>query len=182
MKFIDWECTIILTDLSHRILKYDKRYIDEHLMNPKIKFVYLACDVRNLPFKDDVLPFIFSYGGYQGIDYKWKEAFIESRRVLKECGEVMTELGIISDRENENVKKWLKLIKNEIGHDFDMMDLYYRTIFDVKEWHEIIKEFGFKDFTFIKISDEIEAPETDVFPYNCEISRWMGLAFIVAVK
>ena len=182
MKFVDWECTIILTDLSHRILKYDKRYIDEHLMNPKIKLVYLACDVRNLPFKDDVLSFILSYGGFDGVDYRWKEAYIEGHRVLQECGKVITSLGIVSDRENENVQKWLKLIQKEIGHDFDMMDLFYRAIFDIKEWHELLKEFGFKDFNFIKISDEIEAPETDVFPYNCEISRWMGSAFVAAVK
>jgi transcriptional regulator with XRE-family HTH domain/ubiquinone/menaquinone biosynthesis C-methylase UbiE len=182
MKFIDWECTIILTDLSHRILKYDKRYIDENSINPQVKLVYLACDVRNLPFKDDVLPCILSYGGYDGIDYKFKDAFIESRRVLKTGAKVITNLGIISDRENENVQKWLKLIQKEIGHDFDMMDLYYRSIFDVKEWHGLLKEFGFKDFTFIKISDEIQVPETDVFPYNSEISRWMGGAFIAAVK
>ena len=188
MKFIDWECTIILTDLSHRILKYDKRYIDEHLANPKIKLVYLACDVKNLPFKDNILPCTLSYGGYGSVLYGLKESFIESRRVLQENGSIISDMAIVSDRENANVQKWLKLIQNEIGHDGDMMWEFYSTIYDVKEWHELLKEFGFSHFTFKKIAryngteDELPAPDTDVFPYNDEISRWMGLAFISAVK
>jgi len=188
MKFIDWECTVILTDLSHRILKYDKRYIDEHSANPKIKLLYLACDVRNLPFKDETMPCILSYGGYGCVDYKFKEAFIEGLRVLKTGKKLITDMAVISDRQNENVQKWLKLIQNDIGHDYDMADLYYRSIFDVKEWHGLIKEFGFKDFELIKvprydgIENELPVPDADKFPYHDEITRWMCLAFIAAVK
>ena len=182
MNYIDWECTIILTDLSHRILKYDKRYIDENTINPQVKIVCFACDVRNLPFKDDTILFVLSYGGYFCISYGLKKSFTESRRVLIPGGRTITDMGIVSDRENQNVQKWLNLIKKEIGHDGDMMDEYYRSIYDMKEWDDLIKEFGFADFTFIKIKDEIPAPETDMFPYDCEISRWMGMAFITAVK
>ena len=182
MKFIDWECVIILTDLSHRILKYDKRYVDEISENPKIKFVYIACDVRNLPFKDNALPCILSYGGYCSVLYGLEKSFLESYRVLKNGGQTITDVEALSDKKDENVQKWLKLIQKEIGHYGDMMSEYYENIHDVKEWHELIKEFGFKDFMFVKCSEEITAPETDVFPYDCEISRWSGTAFIAAVK
>jgi len=181
MKIIDWECTVILTDLSHRILKYDKRYIDENLISPQVKLVYLACDVRNLPFKDNTLSCILSYGGYEGIANRFKETFIESRRVLKESGVIVTSMGIISDREDKNVQKWLDLIQKEADGDW-MMREYYNQIYDEKEWHELIKEFGFKESKFIKIKDEIPAPETDKFLYDCEISRWMGSAVITAIK
>jgi transcriptional regulator with XRE-family HTH domain/ubiquinone/menaquinone biosynthesis C-methylase UbiE len=182
MKHIDWECTIILTDLSHRILKYDKRYIDENTINPQVKIVCLACDVRNLPFKDDSIPFVLSYGGYFCISYGLKKSIIEGRRVLIPGGRTVSDMGVVSDKKDQNVQKWLNLIKKEIGHEGDMMDEYYKTIYDVMEWHELIKECGFTDFEFVKIKDEICAPETDAFPYNCEISRWMGLAFITAIK
>ena len=181
MKIIDWDCTIILTDLSHRILKYDKRYIDENLISPKVKLVYLACDVRNLPFKNDTLSCILSFGGYEGVANRFKETFVESHRALKKGGAVVASMGIVSDREDKNVQKWLELIQKEASGDWMMME-YYNQIYDEKEWRELLKGFGFNEFAFVKIKDEIPASETDAFPYDCEISRWMGSAFIAAIK
>jgi len=180
-KAIDWDCTVILTDLSHRILKYSKRHIDENMLNAHVKFVYLACDVKNLPFKDGSVPCILSYGGYCSVSYGFKESIIESRRVLKTNGKIMTDMGIISDREDKNAQKWLKLITDGMEYDSDFY-WYHEQIYDVKEWHELIKEFGFTDFAFIKTRDEEKAPDTDKFPYDYEIARWMGLAFISMTK
>ena len=174
MNFIDWECTIILTDLSHRILKYNKKYIDDHSTNSKVKLVYLACNVKNLPFKDGSVPCIVSNG--------FEESFEERYRVLQAGGKDIFTLGMVEDKANANTQKWLKLIEKEIGRKGDMMSEYYDSIYDIKEWHTLLKQFGFGDFAFVKMGDEMPAPDTDIFPYDSEISRWMGLAFVVAAK
>ncbi|MDF2544508.1 MAG: hypothetical protein K0S47_4226 [Herbinix sp.] len=179
IQYIDWECVLVLTDLSHRILKYDKRYFDETSINPNVKVVYLACDVCNLPFKDNSLECITSCGGYDCVMTDFTNSMSESHRALSENGKIVFSIGLIGNREDENVQKWLDLIKADT--DPDMLQ-FYSQIYDIKEWHEIIKNLGFAKHTLIQTETEIPVPDTDVFPYDCMIGRWMGSANIVAEK
>jgi len=178
VRLIDWECVLVLTDLSHRILKYDKRYVDEVLSNPKVKVVYLACDVRNLPFKDNTVDNITSMGGFEAVIYDYVKAYKESVRVLKNNHKALFDITYINDRNSADSIKWLELIHNEGGD----MKVYYNMIFDLKELAELIPSYGFSNHTLTVISDPIPPPDTDVFPYNDQISRWMGLAFVTAQK
>ena len=181
IKTIDWECVLVLTDLSHRILKYDKYYVDEVLSNPKVKVVYLACDVKNLPFKDNSVTCITSMGGFEGVSYKYLDSYKESVRVLKINHNAVFSISLVSDKNNLQVRKWLNLIISEAQNSQMMMD-YYNQIFDIREWHELLPNLGFTDHTLTKLSEEIPPPDEDKFPYNCEISRWMGHGIVVAQK
>lgn len=182
IRLIDWDCVLVLTDLSHRLLKYDKRCVDEELSNPKVKVVYLACDVKNLPFRDGVIDCITSSGGYDCISYgQYDKAFIESVRVLKQNHKVITSLSCITDRNTDGNKKWLALIEEEANHG-QLMREVYNMIHDVGEWHEILPTYGFTSHTLTMESPEIPPPDTDVFPYDCMVDRWMGLASVIAVK
>jgi Predicted transcriptional regulators len=179
VRLIDWECVLVLTDLSHRILKYDKRYVDEVLSNPKVKVVYLACDVRNLPFKDNTVDNITSMGGFESVMYDYVKAYQEIVRVLKNNHKALFDITYIADRNSADSIKWLKLIKDDGG---DIMTAYYDMIFDLNEFAELIPSYGFSNHTLTVISEPISPPDTDVFPYDSQISRWMGCAFVIARK
>ena len=181
IKFIDWECVLVFTDLSHRILKYDKRYVDEVLSNPKIKVVYLACDVRDLPFKDNTIDGITSMGGFEAVMYNYVKAYQESVRVLKNNHRALFDITFIADRNSPDSIKWLDLIHAEADGD-NIMKQYYDMIFDLNELAELIPSYGFSNHTLTVISDPIPPPDTDVFPYNDQISRWMGVVFVTAEK
>lgn len=60
--------------------------------------------------------------------------------------------------------------------------MFYNMILDINEWNELLKSLGFSEHTLVKTEDEIPAPDTDVFPYDCMIGRWMGSANIVTIK
>ena len=181
VSLIDWECVLVFTDLSHRILKYDKRYVDEVLSNPKVKVVYLACDVRNLPFKDNTIDGITSMGGFESVMYDYVKAYKESVRVLKPNSKALFDTAYIGDRNSADSIKWLELIHNQTDGD-GIMTAYSNMIFDLNELAELIPSYGFAEHTLTVISDPIPPPDTDVFPYDSLISRWMGCAFVTAQK
>lgn len=48
---INWPCTVILTDLSFRILSWNRQYYESAIANPFVDLVFLACDCSNVPLK-----------------------------------------------------------------------------------------------------------------------------------
>lgn len=179
IKHIDWDCTIILSDISHRILKYDKRYIEEQGQNPNVNLVYIACDARNLPIKDNCLDLVTSFGGFENIMGDMLKAIKEAYRVISVGGKCNYGMSMVSDKSNENVKRWLYLIENDDDRD---APAFLKMILDFAEWHKINKEIGFSNHKIIKISDELPPPNVDKFPYNYEIGRWMTMSVIIAEK
>ncbi|NLC68302.1 MAG: class I SAM-dependent methyltransferase [Clostridiaceae bacterium] len=179
LKYINWDCTIILSDISHRILKYDKRYIEEQGQNPNANLVYIACDARNLPIKDNSLDLVTSFGGFENIMGDMLTAIKEAYRVISVGGKCNYEMSMVSDKSDENVKRWLYLIDNDDDKD---MPAFRETIFDLAEWHEINMDVGFSNHEIIKLFYELPPPDADKFPYSYEITRWMAGTVIIAEK
>jgi ubiquinone/menaquinone biosynthesis C-methylase UbiE len=179
IKRINWSCTLILNDISHRVLKYDKRFFDETLLNPYVKIIYIACDARKLPLKNNSIECVTSFGGYENILDNSLGGIKESFRVLIPNGKCVYEMSMVEDKKSPSTKKWLHLL--EIDEDKDCT-LFLKEIYDLNEWHEKNKELVFKTHSITKFSDELPAPDTDKFPYSNEIARWMSLTVIIAEK
>lgn len=177
---ISWPCTVIFTDLSYRILKYDKKYFEENNYNPNVKIVYLACDIRNLPLKDNMLQCIASFAGFTNMEgFEYIEGINQAARVLKYGGECVYDACFVSDKNDSPASKWIYLMRDsKEGYIKNAPDY----ICDLAEWRNINKDIGFTSYDIRIIKDEAKAPDTDRFPYiNC-ILQWMGTALICAKK
>lgn len=180
IKYIDWPCILLLNDISHRILKYDKRYFDANIYNPNVKIAYMACDARKLPIKDNVLNCVVSFGGYDNIMENCIDAIKESYRALKYGGYCVYGMPYVNDLNNQSTKKWIDLLKNSA--DEDSLNVVNK-IHDIKYWLDVNKDIGFKDIKITKIIDEKPVPyNLHEYPYNYEVLRWTGYGTISAAK
>ena len=67
---IDWPCLIIMTDLSYRILSWDKRYFETVRANPFVELVYIACDCAYIPIRSGSIDAVLSHAGFESMQYK----------------------------------------------------------------------------------------------------------------
>lgn len=175
---ITWPVTIIMADLSHRILKWNRIFYSEEWKNPYVDMVYTACDCSRLPLKDNCIDVVFSNGGFESMRMKMKEGFQEAYRVLKPGGSAVYNFSIIENCESENSGKWLRLYRGlEAGAHADENKLY-----ECSEWITECRKIGFRTNKAIKVYGELPAPEDAVFPFENEILQWMAGYVILSEK
>ncbi|QSX05008.1 methyltransferase domain-containing protein [Sedimentibacter sp. zth1] len=175
---IDWNCTVILTDLSHRILAWNRKFITENLYNPFVNVIYLASDCSNLPIKDKAVDCITSNGGFESMQIKTLLGFKESHRILKEKGYAIYDMSLVEDLNSSNTKKWIELY-NGIEDNYDEED---NKMIDLNIWRKICEDSGYTNEEEIKVYGEIPAPNTNIFPWENMILRWMCCYVFVSVK
>jgi ubiquinone/menaquinone biosynthesis C-methylase UbiE len=179
LKRINWNCTVILTDLSHRILAWNRKYITENINNPFVDIVYLACDCSNIPIADNSVDCVTSRAGFESMQHKMMQGFSEVYRILKQCGNAIYDMSIIDNHNSANTQKWIELLLKEIGiEDVALFD----KMIEISEWEQKCISTGYKKTESIKIYDELPAPNTDVFPYENMIMRWMGQYICISNK
>lgn len=179
LDYINWPCVIVLTDISHRILKYVKRYFEEKKYNPHMQMIYLACDARNLPIKSEALDCVTTFGGYENIMDNFAVSIGESYRILKPSGACIYEMSMLEDIAVESAQKWIELLKKDEDPDSILL---LQMVYDIKGLHELNKQLGFKECSITKYIEEMPAPMTDNFPYKDEVMRWMGCGIIYSIK
>lgn len=173
---INWPCLVIMTDLSHRVLKYNKRYFSEEMVNPYVDIVCLACDCANLPIADNCMDAVVSNGGFESMQTKILDGFREGYRILKSGGNAVFNMSVLEDRNSENTKRWLRLMEG-LGEPALMEHLY-----DVEQWQRICANVGYLSAKVKKIYGELSAPDEEGFPFENEIFQWMGEGMWVARK
>ena len=175
---INWPCMIIMTDLSHRILKWNNKYFSEELKNPYVDIVYLACDCANLPIYDNVIDMVTSDCGFESMQHKMMEGFREACRVLKQDASAVYGMSIVDDHESTNTKKWIELYLS-----LDPIALATQDqMKDIMQWKNICKDTGFSHTDVVKVYGEMPAPTDNVFPFENEILQWMGEYVITSRK
>lgn len=174
---INWPVTIIMTDLSHRVLKYNRIFFSEEWKNPYVDIVYLACDCSSLPLADNCIDVVFSNAGFESMQAKMMDGFHEAYRVLKPGGHAVYNMSVIEDHNSENTQKWLKLY-NSLDHN----DFYTYELFEISQWLEKCRKSGFNQNETIKVYDELPAPGGDIFPFENEILQWMAAYVITSQK
>nr|WP_300837374.1 methyltransferase domain-containing protein [uncultured Acetatifactor sp.] len=174
---INWPCLVIMTDVSHRILKYNKRYFTEEMANPYVDIVCLACDCARLPVRDGCIDMVVSNGGFESMQTKMMDGFREAYRVLKPGGHAVYNISILGDHASENTKKWERLY-----YSLDESYSLHEKLYDIEEWEQICRETGYSSTETKEIYGELPAPETDTFPFENEIMQWMGEYLCVSEK
>ena len=178
IKRVNWPVTVIMADLSHRILKWDRIFYSDEWKNPYVDMIYLACDCANLPLIDECIDVVWSNGGFESMQAKMMDGFKEGNRVLKINGSAVYSIAVVDDQESENTKKWKKLFLN-LDESYNVLE---GKIQDIKQWLEICKQYGYNKNETIKIYGELPAPDTDVFPFENEILQWMANYVVVSQK
>ena len=177
---IHWPVTIIMVDISHRILKWNKVFYSTECRNPFVDMVYLACDGANLPLISESVDVVFSNAGYESMQAKMMDGFREAYRVLKNGGYTVYTKSVIESHGNENSKKWMELLLS--GVEASEAKIWKEHFVDVDQWMKQCKEVGFAENTFTKVYGELPAPDTDVFPFENEMAQWMANYVILSKK
>lgn len=177
---INWPVTILMADISHRILKWNSRFYDSEVRNPFVDMVYLACDGANLPIRDGTIDCVFSYGGFESMQAKMTDGLREAFRVLRSDGCVVYTKDIIEDHDSQNSQKWMELLLADLnGNEAAWVS---NALIDLREWIQICEKNGFSENTYKKMYGELPAPDTDRFPFENEIAQWMAAYVFVSRK
>ncbi|NMA08422.1 MAG: helix-turn-helix domain-containing protein [Clostridiales bacterium] len=174
---IDWPCTIILTDVSHRILKYDRIYYNEDCRNPYVDVMCIACDCAALPFTDESVDCVTSLAGFGSMQEKWMDGFREAYRVLKSDGAAVYDMSILTDP--GKAEKWIRLLAQD--PDFAAMR-FDKMMLTREQWEEICREIGFRETAGTLLYEQLPEPEGDAFPYENEAMQWMGEMICESVR
>ena len=174
---IDWPTTIIMADVSHRILKWNRVFYGDECRNPYVDMVYLACDCARLPLADGCIDLVFSNGGFESMRQKMMDGFREAFRVLKPGGHALYNMSTIDDRNCANTQAWLSLLST-----LDAGLLAEEAAREINDWLETCRKTGFNENEAIKIYDELRAPTDGVFPFENEVLQWMAAYVMVSEK
>ena len=175
---VHWPVTVIMADLSHRILKWDRVFYSGEWKNPYVDMIYLACDCANLPLIDECIDVVWSLGGFESMQHKMMDGFKEGHRVLKPNGSTVYSMSLVDDLESENTKKWKELFLS-LDESYHVLEEKMR---DIKQWLETCKQYGYNKNETIKIYGELPAPDTDTFPFENEILQWMADYIVTSQK
>lgn len=176
---IHWPVTILFVDLSHRILKWNRKYFTDEWKNPYADLVCLACDGAKLPLADESIDLVFSNGGFESMQVKMRDGFREAYRVLKPGAHALYNMSAIEDRNGENSRKWIRLLQ-----ELDGFDRFFgqENLQDIQTWLTFCGQTGFRKNDARKVYGELPAPEQDVFPFQNEVLQWMAEYVVLSEK
>ncbi len=177
---INWPATIIMVDVSHRILKWNQVFYSTERRNPFVDMVYLACDGANLPLMDNSVDMVFSYGGYESMQDKMIEGVREAYRVIKPTGCSVYTKSIVENLQDPNSQRWMHLLLSAVGEE--EAQWWKKEFLDEQQWMDTCRAIGFKNNTSTKIYGELPAPDTDTFPFENEMAQWMAEYVFVSSK
>lgn len=175
---INWPVTIVMTDLSHRILKWNRIFYSDEWRNPYVDMVYIACDCVNLPLVDNCIDVVFSNDGFESMQLKMMDGFSEGFRVLKPDAYAVYNISVVDDHKSENTKKWIHLytsLDSSYHPELDKMN-------DINQWLQKCVKAGYNKNDAIKIYSELPAPVDDIFPFENEVLQWMAEYVVVSQK
>jgi len=176
LKRINWPCTVILADLSFRVLAWNCKYFNEEIRNPYIDYVFLACDCANIPLMDNSVDVVVSNYGFESMQNKMMAGFKEAYRVLKPEGKVVYTKSFVENHDSENTKKWKALYL--ANKEFTSED----RLHDISQWFAECKKVGFIYNESFKIYGEMPAPDVSEFPFENNMARWMECHVVISEK
>jgi len=175
---INWPCTVILADLSFRILAWNRKFFMEEIKNPYIDYVFLACDCSNIPLRDNSVDIVYSNCGFESMQNKMMDGFKEAHRIIKSGGQAVYNMSLVDNHNSENTKKWIDLY-------LSLPDSYAtgrEKMRDSLQWVAECERAGFSDNKSIKIYEEMPAPDTIEFPFENQVLRWMACNVFISKK
>jgi len=169
---INWPVTVIMADLSHRILKWNRVFFAEEWNNPYVDMVYMACDCAALPLADGCVDIVFSNGGFESMGTKMMPGVTEAHRVLAPGAHAVYNISLIENHANPDTQKWIHLAQLSTSGNLN----------DSAQWLAKCRLVGFEKTELTKIYDELPAPQDEIFPFENEVLQWMAEFIAVSQK
>lgn len=113
------------------------------------------------------------------MQHKMMEGFQEAYRVLKPGGHAVYNISAVDDHGSDNTKKWIQLLYSAEGNEDKMVSL---KLNDIRKWLDKCVNAGFRKNKDRKIYAEMPAPDSDIFPFENMILRWMARYVMVSEK
>ena len=82
VKTVSADVNLISTDLSFRVLTFDRAALKRTA--PQVKVNYIACDATNLPVRDGSVDMVCTYAGFTNMMDLMEKGIREAARVLKD--------------------------------------------------------------------------------------------------
>ena len=82
VKTVSADVNLISTDLSFRVLTFDRAALKRTV--PQVKVNYIACDATNLPVRDGSVDMVCTYAGFTNMMDLMENGIREAARVLKD--------------------------------------------------------------------------------------------------
>ena len=105
---ITWPCVVVFSDISHRILKYDRMWFSKRMANPNVRYAFVACDCARMPFADGAFDAVTSLAGFESMQDKFMDGFREAFRVLKSGGKALYSINTVTG--DSNSERWKELV------------------------------------------------------------------------
>lgn len=172
---INWPVTIIMLDLSHRILKWNHQFYNTEWKNPYVDLVCLAADGSNVPLMDESVDMVFSNGGFESMQLKMLDGMREATRILKPDGFALYNISAIESHDDPDTQKWMRLMPGNPEHKKEVF-------MTPQEWAKRNETFGLTRNKAIWEYGELPAPEGEEFPYENQVLRWMASYIMVSEK
>lgn len=170
-EYINYSPTLILTDLSFLVLKYDRLKMKK--TNPGLKVNYIACDCTHMPIIDNAVDRVVSFYGITNMMDFAKDGIKESCRVLKQGGKFLNSVFYV-DCSTAAAREIEKAFKEQLKVNV------FDEILSEKELLQTHKSTGFQEISAEIIGEGVgEENKLDAIPIEGE---WFALAVINGTK
>ncbi|MGG7165476.1 class I SAM-dependent methyltransferase [Clostridium ihumii] len=157
---VNCNLNVISTDLNFATLKYNRERIKK--INSNIKITYIACDYLKLPIKDNTVECVTSFYGFPNLT-------VNSPYIMKECGRILKNKGLILDsrivvnEKDDYFNKIKAATKQNLGFPNPEIVAVEEKI------KEIYSSIGFSEYKCETIGESIgEKNELDIIPAKGE--------------
>lgn len=169
---INWPCTVILADLSHRVLKYNRQLFREEA-NDYVDIACIACDGANLPLADQCVDAVVSFEGFQSMGIRCDDGLEEVYRVLKQSGVALYTMPLIAG--GADSERWISLMCQDAGTEPEGIS---RLMIDLPQWRKRCRRAGFQITGANRLCAELPPPDSGAFPFADHVFRWMALYLV----
>ena len=108
------------------------------------------------------------------------DGFKEAYRILKPGSCAVYGMSAVDGHDSANTQKWVELM-HTVQDGIPDTAIFDKMI-DICEWKQKCSDTGFSSTEAIKIYGEMDAPDTDIFPFENMIIRWMAEYICVSRK
>ena len=107
VKTVSADVNLISTDLSFRVLTFDRAALKRTA--PQVKVNYIACDATNLPVRDGSVDMVCTYAGFTNMMDLMEKGIREAARVLKDDAPLINS-SVYMDENAEGAKRAAKFL------------------------------------------------------------------------
>ncbi len=178
---ISWPCVLVMADISHRILKYNRQWFSSHRSNPNVQYVYLACDCTNLPFVPGSVDTVTSLAGFESMQDGFEKGFAQAFAALRKGGCSIHTRAVVKG--DANTQQWLDSMT--ASQDADVRNMAHRMLDalpTLDAWPAYCGKFGYTQTEIDVLYDELPAPNDGRFPFRNDLIQWMGMAVCASHK